>query len=660
MSSRLHNKFHRHNHHTTSINDPRYPDSSFDPIASYTVPFQGTFVVQSSAQAIPKYTTVQKNVAIDTGGDIVSTGNIRIDGQYFGDGSQLSLGSNTSLIATVTGTPFNYGNTNPITSIVSSISGTGNLSNARYSTVAGGSANQVQGSGDFSFIASGSGNQTNVPNTFILGSNIIATNNQPNYTYVNNLSSLGTVYATTIGASSVNATGFIGNGNGINLSTSSLSATTTSLVNTTSGNLVTLTNTVSSTLNASITSLSATTTTLVNTVSTTLNSTITGLQSLSGNWQSVYSLVNTTTATTFNVKNLSATGFVNAVSANLGTTSLTAALNVSPLTIAAAASGSVFNQIQNTVVGISASTDISLYNNDGINYLDLGIASTGYNGNSYGPTFNVVRAGDSYVYATSGNLVQGAADVNGNQTFFTGGTLSGNERMRITNTGNVGIGTTAPNQALTVVGGISATGTLTTNSINVSGNVNASNNIYAASVYSNGVQLVNSSSQYSFYYSTATAAKGGNVNLSAVFANTSVLPANTIFDTLLSNSWYEIVYDVNVITSTTQVLNFALSSDRTFEGMANYTYIAGLNSIRTVQGTGASAFIANGDSAVNELDLPATQASVVAGGNNMYIRALIKTNSTNNQTLGLYARNNGTGQTLTVQAGSYRKITKIA
>jgi hypothetical protein len=157
---------------------------------------------------------------------------------------------------------------------------------------------------------------------------------------------------------------------------------------------------------------------------------------------------------------LSATGFVNAVSANLGTTSSIGGLNVSPLTITAAASGSVFNQIQNTVAGVSASTDISLYNNDGINYLDLGIASTRYNGNLYGPTFNVVRAGDSYVYATSGNLVQGAAATTGNLTFFTGGTLSANERMRITNTGNIGIGTTVPGSKLTVVGDISATGNL--------------------------------------------------------------------------------------------------------------------------------------------------------------------------------------------------------
>jgi hypothetical protein len=183
------------------------------------------------------------------------------------------------------------------------------------------------------------------------------------------------------------------------------------------------------------------------------------------------------------VNNLTSQGVVNAVSTNLGTTSSIAGLNVSPLTITGAASGSVFNQIQNTTPGVSSSTDISLYNNDGVNYLDLGIASTKYNGNLYSPVFNVVRAGDSYVYATSGNLVHGAADVNGNQTFFTGGTLTSNERMRITSSGNVGIGTTTPNQALTVVGNVSSTN-------NIYSNATITSTVSSSNLVSTGNQFV--------------------------------------------------------------------------------------------------------------------------------------------------------------------------
>jgi hypothetical protein len=43
MSSRFHNKWHRHNHHTEPIGDPRFPDASHDPIASPESPFRGAF-----------------------------------------------------------------------------------------------------------------------------------------------------------------------------------------------------------------------------------------------------------------------------------------------------------------------------------------------------------------------------------------------------------------------------------------------------------------------------------------------------------------------------------------------------------------------------------------------------------------------------------------
>ncbi len=50
MSNRFHNKFHRHNHHTRSTEG--YPDSSFDPIASRTSPFQGEFYIDGDVTTL--------------------------------------------------------------------------------------------------------------------------------------------------------------------------------------------------------------------------------------------------------------------------------------------------------------------------------------------------------------------------------------------------------------------------------------------------------------------------------------------------------------------------------------------------------------------------------------------------------------------------------
>lgn len=52
MSSRFHNKYHRHNHHTVAVNDPRYPDASHDPIASPDSPFLGPFVMYGTLSSI--------------------------------------------------------------------------------------------------------------------------------------------------------------------------------------------------------------------------------------------------------------------------------------------------------------------------------------------------------------------------------------------------------------------------------------------------------------------------------------------------------------------------------------------------------------------------------------------------------------------------------
>jgi hypothetical protein len=90
MSSRLHSKYHRHNHHTSGIVDPRYPDASHDPIASYDSPFLGDFVLLGTLSATGTNQTTSlpgqpgaiftpgsgTNVAIEARGDISLTGNL--------------------------------------------------------------------------------------------------------------------------------------------------------------------------------------------------------------------------------------------------------------------------------------------------------------------------------------------------------------------------------------------------------------------------------------------------------------------------------------------------------------------------------------------------------------------------------------------------------
>jgi hypothetical protein len=174
------------------------------------------------------------------------------------------------------------------------------------------------------------------------------------------------------------------------------------------------------------------------------------------------------------VQNLNAGLFPSLSTTNILISSALLANNQQLINIIGNSNLSVYESLQNTNAGISASTDISVYNDGGVNYLDLGINSSNYNGNSYSPKFNIVGSGDSYLYSTANDLAIGTSSTgtNNDLIFFTGGSLSGtsvnngNERMRITNVGgtyagNVGINTSFPNQQLTVVGNVSAVGTIT-------------------------------------------------------------------------------------------------------------------------------------------------------------------------------------------------------
>jgi len=261
----------------------------------------------------------------------------------------------------------------------------------------------------------------------------------------------------------------------------------------------------------------------------------------SGNLTSLNS--NITTVTAFNIFNTNLTSAsinTNSIKADvlnidtlvLGTTSNATFDDVSHLSIIGRSFKSVFNKIQNTntATAVSGSTDLALYN--GIdNYIDLGICSNTYNGNQYGPTFNIVNANDGYLYNTNGNFAIGAINSDKDVLIFAGGTLSGtfvesgNEVARFSSTGNVGFGTRTPNQRLTVVGDISATNNISTNSITpaeqqltVTGNVNTTGFISTS-----GLQV-----RDNIYYTNTTMGsakldgRGTLINTSAITNNSRV------------------------------------------------------------------------------------------------------------------------------------------
>jgi hypothetical protein len=104
--------------------------------------------------------------------------------------------------------------------------------------------------------------------------------------------------------------------------------------------------------------------------------------------------------------------------------------------------------IQNRSAGDVASSDLVATANNGTettNFVDLGINSSGFTNT----TFPIIGgANNAYLYSTGNDFVIGNGSLTRNLLFFTGGFAATNERMRITGTGSVGIGTTSPSTLL--------------------------------------------------------------------------------------------------------------------------------------------------------------------------------------------------------------------
>ncbi len=109
--------------------------------------------------------------------------------------------------------------------------------------------------------------------------------------------------------------------------------------------------------------------------------------------------------------------------------------------------------IQNNNAGTNASSDVVATSNNGsesINFIDMGI-----NSGSNTSAGIIGAANTGYLYTTGNDFAIGNSTSGKNLIFFTGGTTSANEAMRIDGNGDVGIGTTAPNSTLQNTGSFS-------------------------------------------------------------------------------------------------------------------------------------------------------------------------------------------------------------
>ena len=195
------------------------------------------------------------------------------------------------------------------------------------------------------------------------------------------------------------------------------------------------------------------------------NFTVGGNLVVTGN-ESVSTLI-ATTAIGIGSTYTTATTLPYPVTINAVGSSPTPALSFCIVDITANQNGYSQFHLRNSNTGSNASGDLVITTDNGTdttNFIDLGINNTGFNTS----TWTVNGSLDGYLYSSNTNFSVGVAFTNRYLSFFAGGTLAANEKMRMTDTG-VGIGTTNTSNTLQVGTGI----TFTASGINVTGIVTA-------------------------------------------------------------------------------------------------------------------------------------------------------------------------------------------
>jgi hypothetical protein len=325
--------------------------------------------------------------------------------------------------------------------------------------------------------------------------------------------------------------------------------------------------------------------------------------------------------------------------------------------------------IQNRSSGTSASSDIVATadnGNESVNYIDLGINSSGYSNSSL-PVLN--GANNGYLYSTGNDFIIGNGTANKYLSLFTGGYATSNERIRITGAGLTGIGNTSPTEKLQVEGNIRLSGlnrSIFFDSDNdpYAGikNISRSSEVNELMLFS-GNDIADSSGADRIRLATneihfATAPASTNINSgdpTANYSNTTTVPTR-----MYINQSGNVAIGTTTFNSTKPekllVDAGATSSYNVISGKGSIDSYLQLNIQNNNTGSAASSDIVatadNGNESVNYVNLGInssgySSSGITGGANNAYLYStgndFIIGNSTSNKDLIFYTTTSGTG-----------------
>jgi len=298
--------------------------------------------------------------------------------------------------------------------------------------------------------------------------------------------------------------------------------------------------------------------------------------------------------------------------------------------------------IWNSNTGTSASADFSINDNLGLysnNFIDIGINGSNWSNSQW--TIN--GPSDAYIYTGNTNLAVGTGGNQGNIVFFTAGTLAGNERMRITTSGNVGIGNTNPTDKLSVNGSTTLGGTVATGNTTVTGFVNATSSVNASSLTVGTGFIANTTGVYA-----------GVVNGSTI----SVGTAFTANSTLVNAAAINVVNQVNTAT-----LFATTSANIASAVLANSSGLYTTGTVNAVSHTVGTNFVANssaitltGTYAINGSTTDLSVRNATFSGNVVVSGSVVTVNTATlqvNDNVIEVGFNNGSLSTDAIDAGIY-------